>query len=765
MSDPMDRTRPRSSCVTCLDMSPMDMNDNRFGGLARLKRLWRPREYAIIGAFLVAAGGGVAWGSWRNLCFDCPSVAQIRTFVPEQTSKLFSHDGKLIAELGIESRTPVALRALPEYVPQAFVEVEDKRFYRHRGVDPRGILRAIAGVVTGRNRGGGSTITQQLARNMFVQRIGFERRLQRKLKELQVALALERSYTKDQILEAYINQINYGHGWWGIQTAARNYFAKNASDLNPAEAALLAAIPNLPRAYSPILNPENARRRRNLVLRRMAEQGFLEPEDAERWQQEPIPTERAVAGGATAPYFVEWVRQILDDRFGSQLYTAGLRIYTTLDVNMQKAAEASMQMGWDRIEARPGFEHPIYADYAGLPSDSVVTNGLTPYVQGVFIALDPWTGAVRALLGGRDFSHSKFNRATQAKRQAGSGFKPFVYTAAIDSRIPPTHIVIDAPVVLMQVDGTEWRPQNFTQEFDGPMTIRDGLRRSINMIAIKLADEIGMESVAQLARRMGIRTQIERFPSTAIGAAEVIPIEMAEAYTTYPNMGTKVRPFPVLRVENARGQIIWDPQPERTEVLDSLVTRIAVDLLKGVVDGGTGYLAIRINAGLPYGVAAAGKTGTTNEGTDVWFNGFTPNLQATVWFGMDLPVTVRPNATGGGDAAPVWGDFMRRVYYGVPATAAVEAVAATDDTEAVEAAEATEGVDPILPVPETWTVPPGLSTRLVDRKTGKLASRWCPEEERMVELFLPGTEPTEFCDRQDLDIFRIPRDTTSGRRP
>jgi len=273
-----------------------------------------------------------------------------------------------------------------------------------------------------------------------------------------------------------------------------------------------------------------------------------------------------------------------------------------------------------------------------------------------------------------------------------------------------------------------------------------------------------MESVAQLARRMGIRTQIERFPSTAIGAAEVIPIEMAEAYTTYPNMGTKVRPFPILRVENARGQVIWDPQPERTEVLDSLVTRIAVDLLQGVVDGGTGYLAIRINAGLPYEVAAAGKTGTTNDGTDVWFNGFTPNLQATVWFGMDLPVTVRPNATGGGDAAPVWGDFMRRVYYGVPATAAVAAVAATDSTEAVDAAEATAAIDAILPVPEAWTVPPGLSTRLVDSKTGKLASRWCPEDDRMVELFLPGTEPTEFCDRQDLDIFRIPRDTVPGRR-
>ncbi len=704
-----------------------------------IKKLWQPRLLLLLGFLFVGAGAGVAWGSWQNLCSDCPSVAQIRTFEPEQTSKLYSHDGRLLAEIGIERRTPVSINALPDYVKQAFIAIEDKRFYEHHGVDLRGIARAVVGVLTGQNRGGGSTITQQLARNMFESQIGFERRVVRKLKELQVALALERSYTKDQILEAYVNEINYGHGWWGIQTAARNYFAKNASELNPAETALLAAIPNLPAYYSPLLRPDNAKRRRDLVLRRMVDQGFLPAEDLERYTAAPIPTERAVAGGSIAPYFEEWVRQILDDRFGSKLYTAGLKVYTTLDVRMQRAAEVSMQEGWARMEARPGFEHLSYGAYQDSVAAGVDMTELR-YVQGLFVSLDPWTGSVRAMIGGRDFQVSKFNRATQALRQAGSGFKPFVYTAAVAARIPPTFIVLDAPVVTMQVDGTEWRPANFSERFEGPMTIRRGLMKSQNIIAIKLAEEVGLESVAQTARRMGIRSEIERYPSTAIGAAEVLPIEMAEAYSTFANQGTKVRPFPILRVEDAQGRIIWDPQPERTQVLDPLVARIMISMLQGVVDEGTGNIAVRIVAGLNREVVAAGKTGTTNEGTDVWFNGFTPNLLGTVWFGLDLPEPIRRGATGGGDAAPVWGNFMRRVYYGDPDSL---------DEEMRE---------PVLPIPEPWSIPDGLVTRLIDKTTGKLASQWCPQGDQILELFLPGTEPTDYCDRDDSRLFRIGED-------
>ncbi len=712
-----------------------------------IKMLWDPRVMALGTVLFLGLGVGAACGAWRNVCADCPSIAQIRTFQPQQASRLYSHDGRLLSELGIERRTPVSINALPEYVPQAFVAVEDKRFYEHRGIDPRGMARSAVGLLTGQSgsQGGGSTITQQLARNMFETSVDARIRsgwglIVRKLKEIWVAFALEEAYTKDQILEAYMNEVNYAHGWYGIQYAARNYFGKNAANLNPAEAALLAAIVNRPEYYSPIRNPDNAVSRRRLVLRRMIDQGVIPAEDFELYANAPIPTERAEDGGTIAPYFVEWVRQMLDERFGSQLYTAGYNVYTTLDVRMQRAAETSMQEGWEGIEARAGFTHITYQAYQDSLAAGVALPDSVSYVEGLFVALDPWSGSVRAMIGGRDFGLSKFNRATQALRQAGSGFKPFVYTAAIASRIPTTYVVLDSPYMTVQPDGTEWRPTNYDGRFEGPMTIRRGLMRSQNLIAIKLGQEIGLETVAQTAQRMGIRSEIERYPSTAIGAVEVYPLQMAEAYSTFANQGTKVRPFPILRVEDAAGRVLWDPRPERTEVLDPLVTRIMISMLQGVVDGegGTGYGAIRNVAGLPREVVAGGKTGTTNDGTDIWFNGFTPNLLATVWFGMDTPQQIYPRATGAGAPAPVWGNFMRRVYYGDPNAL---------DQELRE---------PMIPIPEPWEIPDGLVTRLVDRSTGKLASQWCPQEEQILEMFLPGTEPTEYCDRDDFGLFRVP---------
>jgi penicillin-binding protein 1A len=716
------------------------------GPWTALARFWYPAEMLLAIAFLGALALGGVWGSWKNLCAGnaCPSIARISTFEHEQKSKVLAHDGRQIAEFGFESRTPVSIRALPDYVAQAVVATEDKRFYEHRGFDPIGIGRAVMGVLTFNYAGGGSTITQQLARNMFDE-IGFERRYVRKLKEVQVALDLERSYTKEQILEAYLNEIYMGRGY-GFQNAARGYLGKDAVDMNVAEAALLTAILNRPGRYDPFQYPERTRTRRNLVLQLMANQGYLTPEEAERWKEFPLPeTEPEGDLAQLAPYFEEWVRQILADRFGQEIYRGGFRVYTTLDIEMQMAAQAAMEAGWAAIEADSiAFQHPRYADFDTVASFP----GQTPYLQGAFIALDPETGHVKALIGGRDFGQSKFDRARLARRQAGSSFKPFVYTAAIATGIPASFVLEDNAVVYPQLSGDDWRPSNFTEEFRGPMTIREGLYTSTNMIAIKLGwEEVGIETVAQTARRMGIQTEIERFPSTTIGAAEVVPLQVAEAYSTYPNLGTKVRPFPILRVEDADGTVVWEPQPERTTVLDSLPTRIMVDMLEDVVRRGTGYNAIRVVAGLPYEVPAAGKTGTTNDGTDVWFTGFTPNLLATVWYGMDTPEPIfrlgggRRQATGGGLAAPVWGAFMARVYRG--ANADVDAGIPEDRP-------------PLLPTPEEWPIPVGLRTVLVDRKTGLLASRWCPEEDQYVEYYIPGTEPTELCDRSSRR-FRFPR--------
>ncbi len=738
--------------------------------LARLRQVGAPLLKSrvlvptLLGLLFVGfVGIGVAVGSWRNVCATCPSVARIRTWEPEQTSKLLAADGRLIAELGIERRTPVSIEALPPYVPQAVIAIEDRRFYEHHGFDIRGFARAAIGQLIGQNRGGGSTITQQLARNMFEGTIGFDKKYTRKLKELQVAFELERSYDKDRILEAYLNEIYMGRvprAIYGFQSAARAYFGKNLTEVDVAEAALLAAILNRPGSYNPFQNPEQALRRRNLVLSRMVSAGFLSPAEGEQWKQAPLPTGGPESSDdhGVAPYFEEWVRQVLDSRFGEEVYRGGLRVYTTLDLDVQRAAIEAMNWGWERIESQPNYRHPRYAEFdtvAGFANE-------TPYLQGMMVVVEPTTGQVKALIGGRDFGHSKFDRARLAQRQAGSSFKPFVYTAAIASGIPASHIVEDQPVVYPQVSGEDWRPSNFDEQFRGPITIRQGLRLSINMVAIKLGwEEVGIETVAQTARRMGITTEIERYPSTTIGAVEVRPIELAEAYSAFATVGTKVRPFPILKVENANGELLWEPQPERTQVLDSLPARIMVDLLQDAANRGTGGNIRAAGLGaLPYEVPAAGKTGTTNDGTNAWFMGFTPNLVAGVWFGMDRPIPIAtgaPQATGGYYAAPVWGRFMRHVYYGM--------ADAPDST--ATAGTFAEGV---VPIPDPWPMPETLTTRDVDGRSGKLWSRWCSETEideglregstpvmrRYTEIYIPGTEPTEMCDDTRRRMFRIP---------
>jgi penicillin-binding protein 1A len=691
--------------------------------------------------FVVAGGVGFATGAWRNLCVDCPSVAQIRTWEPQQTSKVLSSDGRLIAELGIERRTPVSIHALPDHVPQAFIAVEDRRFYRHRGFDLLGITRAALGRVlpdpivrmSGRVLGGGgSTITQQLARNMF-ETIGFEVRMERKLKELQVALELERAYSKDQILEAYMNEINFDRGWYGIQTASRNYFGKEAVELNPAEAALLAAIANRPAFYNPLRNPENGLQRRNLVLDRMVQAGYMSRDEAQDWKEWPLPQARAQASDEVAPYYVEWVRQEAQSRVGSQLYTAGLQIETHLDIEMQRAAETAMARGFERIENRPGFSHPRYAEYmAGADPGEELT--ATPYLQGALIAIEPETGAVRAMVGGRDFNHSRFDRARLARRQPGSSFKTFVYAAALSNGIPASYVISDNAIVLPQGPGLpDWSPRNFDGEFYGDMTLREAFRRSINTVAAKLGNlEVGLETVAQTAQRLGIRTEIPRFPAMPIGSPDVIPLQMAEAYATISALGTRTQASPIRRILDADGRVIWEARPEQSQAMDPLSARMTMSLLEDVVQRGTGNNGVRNIGGLPLEVPAAGKTGTTNDATDVWFAGSTPTLQALVWFGMDQPRRIHSEATGGGFAAPVWGEFMRQVYIGD----------AFPD-EFSDSGE--ETARPILPIPDPWPLD-GLESREVDDRTGLLASQWCPADRRYFEYFVPGTEPTDPCD-------------------
>jgi penicillin-binding protein 1A len=706
---------------------------------------WRPWHTAVLLSFLFLAtlGFGLAWGAWDRICLDerCPSIAQITVWVPEESSKLYARDGSLIHEFFLERRTVINIEDLPPYVPQAFVAIEDKRFYQHDGLDRRRLLRAIVEyAVYGPGRPGGSTITQQLARNQFSERIGFDVSPLRKAKEAKVARDIEKIYSKDEILEAYLNQINFGHGWYGIETASRNYFGKSASQLNLPEAALLAALPKAPTRYSPLLNPEAALRRRNLVLDLMAEQGYINRTEAEAAKAYPLPRRGyRDRENQIAPYFVEWVRQILDDRFGNDLYRGGFRIYTTLDLEMQAIADSALKAQLTFLESLPKYEHMTYEEALKLPPDSTDWRK-TPYLQGMFVALDPKTGYVRAMVGGRDWNHSKWNRATQAVRQTGSVFKPFVYTAAVASGFPVSYIIYDAPLELDQYDPEGdsawiWSPKNYNNKFSGPMTLRDALRRSVNVVTVKLAQQVGMETVSQFARRMGIRTPIPRVLAAAIGAASVIPIQVVEAFTTFANLGVRVTPQPVLRIEDKTGRVIWESQPERERVLDPQTAWIMLTILRDVVNNGT---AARIRREyLAPEIPAAGKTGTTNDETDIWFIGFTPDLLAGVWIGLDEPQKIFDGAVGGAHAAPVWGAFMQRVYQ-------------------------------TRPIPEPWEQPGGLVYRTIDKTSGKLRTEYCPLDAVYTEVYLPGTEPIEKCDLHQPTPWGVPlpgpaRDTASSR--
>jgi penicillin-binding protein 1A len=703
---------------------------------SRLRRAWTAlRTRPALAAGLVAGvlgfvslGAGFAVGSWTAVCRDCPSIAQIYVWEPKSATQILDRNGRLITELFQERRTPVRIETLPDYVKYAFVAIEDKRFYSHSGFDPRGFMAAtVKNLLRGRRLAGGSTITQQLARWMFSDEIGFERRPTRKLKELKVAIELEHVYDKDAILEAYINQVNYGAGRHGIESASQYFFGKAAIDLNPAEAALLAAVINLPESYSPFRHPDRARNRRNIVLRYMEQQGYLPAGDADRWMKEPLPEEpHRVTDGPVAPYFVEWVRSILDDRYGARLYDSGYRVWTTLDLDMQQYARAAMDSGWHRIEHMSTFRAPKFEDIKAEGGTKGASE--TQYLQGMFIAVKPDSGDVLAMIGGRDFEDSKFNRAIQALRQPGSTFKPFTYTAAIAAGIPASHIIDDSPIMLEQIDGSIYAPKNYEPEFKGPLTLRDALRTSVNTVAVKLGLEVGLETVVQTAHQLGITTEVQPYPSTPIGAPSVYPIEMVQAYTTFANTGTKVKPRPILKVEDSQGRLLWQTFPERDVVLDSAVTSIMRDMLRTVIDQGSGLPARAQPNGLPYEVPAAGKTGTTNDGTDVWFIGFTPDILAAVWFGFDRPKKILPNAAGGVYASPVWGQFMRQIYY---------------------------GETPKYPIPQPWPWPDAITSRLVDRHTGELASSWCDPANAYTEHYLPGTEPTDLC-RPSTGLFGGP---------
>jgi penicillin-binding protein 1A len=668
--------------------------------------------------FLVAFGAGFAYAAWAMVCRAgrCPAESALDDYEPHQTSKLYAADGRYITELGLERRTLIKIADIPPMVRQAFVVTEDKRFYQHHGIDWASVPRAVAVDIKNRNFSEGfSTITMQLARNIFPERISRDKTLIRKLKEAKVARAIESRYSKDRILELYLNQINFGNGAYGIETAAQRYFGKAVKDLNVAEAATLAALPKAPARYNPRAFPDRAVQRRNTVIALMRDEHVIDPATASEAQAYPLRLATRVEGGEIAPYFVEWIRQQLDDKFGRQLYEQGLKVYTTLDLDMQSAAERTMERQIRSIEAGKygSFPHTSYEKYmAQSNDDDQAHDSNTPYLQGAFVAMDPRTGAVRALVGGRDFDDSKFNRATQAIRQPGSTFKPIVYADAIQNGRPLSYLLLDSALTVDLGSGNIWTPKNYESNYLGPIPMRRALYQSRNIPTIRLGIELGVQSVIDEARKFGITTPIPGYPSIFIGAADVYPIEMVAAYSAFANNGNRAAPIAITKVEDQRGNVLWAPEPSISPVLSPEEAWLMVSVMKDVVRRGTAAGSVGSHISFP----AGGKTGTTNDGTNVWFIGYTSDLVAGVWMGFDKPQKIKSNAQGGLLAAPAWTAFMNEVYKR-------------------------------RPEPRDWPMPAGIVTRAIDVTTNMLVGPYCPRDVIGSEFFIPGTDPILQCDK------------------
>lgn len=608
----------------------MKFNSERGGFLAFLLFLFALFVLAVVGAAL-----GFVISFSRQL----PDVNTINEYRPSQTTKIFSSDGQLLASLFVENREVVPISKIPTELKLAIMAVEDARFYEHHGVDFHGVMRALLrNFKEKRVVEGASTITQQLARNLFLTR---RKTLSRKLQEMMLALQIERKYSKEEIMELYLNQIYFGEGAYGVQIAAKTYFGKNPSDLTLAESALLAGLPRSPIAYSPYANFKLARARQEQVLNRMAEAGFITEAEAEKARQETIKLAPSRAAQAyRAPYFVTYVLHVLEEEFGKDLvYRGGLRVHTTVDMRLQAMADKILK---DSVERGKRYYN---------------------ISQGALVSVEPQTGYIRAMVGGVDFKQSQFNRAWQAKRQPGSAFKPFVYLAAFDNGFAPQTVLVDAPVEFALGGGKIWRPKNYDHRFRGALTLRRALQHSVNIIAVKLCDELGPATVVEYARRMGaLSVDPERDLNLAVALGGltygVTPLEMASAFGVFGAEGMKAKPLGITRVTYENGTLLKEFMPERTQVVSRDVALVLTDVLRGVITGGTGRRAY-------IGRDVAGKTGTTSDFKDAWFVGYTPDLSTAVWFGNDNNVPTY-HVAGGQLPAITWATFMREALKDVP---------------------------------------------------------------------------------------------------
>ncbi|MDR1522981.1 MAG: transglycosylase domain-containing protein [Endomicrobium sp.] len=670
-----------------------------------------------------------------NFIDNLPSIQQLDNYTPNLSTKVYDKDNNLIAELFTERRVLVPISDIPLNLQNAFIAIEDNDFFKHWGISVKSTFRAFCKILLkGKIAEGGSTITQQLAKTIFLTR---DKTLIRKIKEALLTIQLEKNYSKKEILQFYINQIYFGSGSHGVEAAAERYFNKNIKELNLAECAMLAAIPKSPNYYNPFKNAQVSLTRRNLVLARMYELGYISKNDKEKASKEPLPTKEIInTKEEKGHYFMEFLRIMLEPKYGTDiLLNSGISIYTTLDMQAQISAEKAVEQSLVKFDEE---RIKIFEKENKEPIK----------IQGALIALDPKNGAIRAMVGGRNFKESQFNRATQAKRQAGSAFKPFVYLSAIEAGFTPATMLEDAPLVFIYKNNSwdlvsrditaletvaetvseddlidtnkVWAPTNYGKKYRGKVTLRTALALSINTCAVELIMKVTPIKVIQSARNLDITTPLSNSLSLALGSSDVTLQEMVSAFAVFSSGGIKATPYVIVKIIDKDGKILEENIPQQKEVLSSQTCFVLTNMLKAVIEKGSGWQAKMLER------PCAGKTGTTNGPSDAWFIGYTPQLVAGVWVGYDdRSITLGDRVTGGVLACPIWTEFMKGALQDKPILDFIE--------------------------------PAGIDWALIDPSTGLLALS--KTEGAFIEAFKKGTAPTQYfsisssdTSKQELDI-------------
>jgi penicillin-binding protein 1A len=571
-----------------------------------------------------------------------PSIENLKNYKPATITRFYSGDGEVIGEFFIEKRTVVPLEKIPNHLIQAIVAGEDARFFQHKGLDYWAIFRALLkNLFSGEMIQGGSTITQQVVKSLLLTP---EKSLTRKIREAILAFKIEKYLSKEEILYLYLNQIYFGQGAYGVATAAENYFGKPVEEINVAESALLAGLPQAPSKYSPHTNPEQAKRRQIYVLNRMVEEGLISHDESLRALRTPIKiTGKHPPHAEKAPHFVEHVRKYIESKYGKDaLYKGGLQVYTTIDLETQRLAQAAVESGLREIEKRQKY----------LSGES------SPAVEGALICFDLETGHIRAMVGGRNFKRSQFNRATQALRQTGSAFKPIVFASALDKGYTPASVIVDAPIVF-EFGNKKWKPKNYDEKFSGPTTLRNALAQSVNVVTVKIARDIGIDYIRDYAKNLGISAGLHDHLAMALGSSSITPFELTKAYAVFANQGKPFKPVFVQKVLDREGNLLEEhlplhPQEDPEQVISPQTAYLMTHLLESAVQSGTGWRAKSL------GRPVAGKTGTTDQFYDAWFIGYTPELITGVWVGFDEDKSLGENETGARAAAPIWVSFMSK---------------------------------------------------------------------------------------------------------